>query len=422
MPRLGLAYRPFNNNTTALRAGFGIYYTVPDGFSQSQATASPPFAFYQQVVNLPPNVPFGQPFTYNTLWPASSPQGVGCCGHDIRNRDPRMQQWTVSIEHQLVKNMVLTLEYLGNRGQQLPLTLLINEPTLPNASQLPALLANPALSAGAAATRAPFAGIGQGYGLWSNIGFSTYNAMNVKVEKRFAQGFVLSSVYTWAKALDNASAEQQFPSSTYNLGLSKSYSDYDHPQRFVTSWVYKLPLGEKRFAPRNAALKKVISGWESSGIATFESGSPFSVFMGTDTSFRSTGTDFPNATGKPVFSDIRATNGIYLTPANFTAPPFGQIGSFPRNGVRGPGVLNFDLGLMKNTQVHEKVNAQFRAEMFNAFNHAQFNIGNQNLAFGLLPPPGGTTQPVIQYTAASSFGRASARGTRIIQFGLKLVF
>ena len=256
----------------------------------------------------------------------------------------------------------------------------------------------------------------------TNVGFSNYHALNVKAEKRFSQGFIASVVYTWSKALDDASAEQMHPNTIYNLALSKSYSDYDHPQRFVASWVYQLPFGNQGRLASNRVLRGLTSGWESSGIATFESGSPFSVLTGADTSFRNTGTEYPVQTGAPVFSDIRASNGIYLTPANFAPAPFGTIGSFPRNGVRGPGVNNFDLGLIKNTRIREAFRLQFRAELFNAFNHAQFNIGNQAIAFGMLPPPSGSNLPVIQYTPASSFGRASARGARVIQFGLKLVF
>ena len=163
MPRLGLAYRPFNNNKTAIRAGFGIYYTVPDGFLASQEAVSPPYQFFQNIVNLPPNVPFGQPYTYDTLWPASSPQGVGCCGYDLRNRDPRTYQWTFGVQQEVWKDFLLSLEYLGNRGDKLPLSILINEAPLPNAAQLAQLKANPVLSAAAAAARSPFPGIGLGY-------------------------------------------------------------------------------------------------------------------------------------------------------------------------------------------------------------------------------------------------------------------
>jgi hypothetical protein len=88
----------------------------------------------------------------------------------------------------------------------------------------------------------------------------------------------------------------------------------------------------------------------------------------------------------------------------------------------GPGINNFDLGFIKNTAVTEKLKVQFRAEMFNAFNHAQFAVGSQSVAYGMLAPAAGQTLPQIQYNAASSFGRASARDARIIQFALKLIW
>jgi hypothetical protein len=131
-------------------------------------------------------------------------------------------------------------------------------------------------------------------------------------------------------------------------------------------------------------------------------------------------------TGPAVYSNIRATNGIYMTPQNFGVPAFGTLnGMIARNYFHGPGINNFDIGLIKNTAVTEKVKVQFRAEFFNAFNHAQFNIGNQSVAYGMLSPPAGSpagTPPTIQWTPASSFGRVSANPGRIIQFGLKLLF
>jgi hypothetical protein len=104
-----------------------------------------------------------------------------------------------------------------------------------------------------------------------------------------------------------------------------------------------------------------------------------------------------------------------LTPANFIAPPFGAYGELARNTFHGPGVNNFNLGLLKNVRLRERLAVQLRGEFFNAFNHAQFAFAGSALATSI-------SAPVISYVAPSQFGRATARDPRIVQFGLKLVW
>ncbi|MGH9610234.1 MAG: hypothetical protein ACRD34_11240, partial [Bryobacteraceae bacterium] len=105
-----------------------------------------------------------------------------------------------------------------------------------------------------------------------------------------------------------------------------------------------------------------------------------------------------------------------LTPQNFTAPPFGTLGTLARNAFHGPGLSNFDLGILKNIPITERVHAQFRGELFNAFNHAQFAFGGSSLASSIATPA------AVQYFDPSQFGRASARAPRIVQLALKLIW
>jgi hypothetical protein len=225
-----------------------------------------------------------------------------------------------------------------------------------------------------------------------------------------------SGVYTWSKALDWESAEQQTPTVISGLALGKSYADFDHPQRFVASWVYEIPSLGRRWP-------LLTRGWQLTGIATFEAGAPYSITMGADTSFRGGSVPvFPNILGHPVTSNIRASNGIYLTPENFVAPPFGTLGTLARNAFHGPGIGNFDIGLLKNFALSERLHLQLRSELFNAFNHAQFEYAGGSLASSIGPPPAGSTQPAIQYVDPSQFGRATAREPRIVQFAAKLLW
>lgn len=415
-PRVGMAYRPFSDNKTAIRAGFGIYYALPDANSVAQEMTSPPFSFEAEVTNLPPFVPAGSPLHDDQFFPAVPPSGVADEGDDPRNRDPRIYEWTFSVERQILNNLLFAAEYLGNRGIDNPLSILIDTPGLPNAQQLALLEVNPALNTALALERSPYPNAGLNYEYVENVAPSWYDALNFKVEGRFGSRLNFSAVYTWSKALDWESAEQQPPGTAMGLAIAKSYADFDHPQRFVGSWVYDLPGPRSRW-------KWLLGGWESTGIATFEAGPPYSIEMGVDTSFRGGSVPvFPDLTGAPVALDIRQSGGIYLTPQNFVAPPFGELGTLSRNAFHGPGVNNFDLGFFKNVPLTERLHAQIRGELFNAFNHAQFAFSGASLASSIATPAAGSTQPVVEYIDPSQFGRATARPSRIAQLAVKLVW
>jgi hypothetical protein len=120
--------------------------------------------------------------------------------------------------------------------------------------------------------------------------------------------------------LDVASSEDATTDYKPNLKFDRSLAIFNHPQRFVASWVYNLPFGDTVLHTDNKVLNYIISGWESTGIATFEEGFPYSVAAGIDTSFLDSGTMYANQTGPLVHSNIRATGGTYLTPQNFVLP------------------------------------------------------------------------------------------------------
>jgi hypothetical protein len=415
-PRVGLAYRPFDDNKTAIRGGFGIYYALPDANSVAQEMTSPPFSFEAVVLNLPPAVPLGRPVHDSGFFPAQPPSGVADEGDDPRNRDPRLYEWALSTEHQVSNHLLFAAENLGNYGIDNPLSVLIDTPPLPDAREVAILKANPGLNSALALARSPFPNAGLNYQYVKNVAPSWYDALNLKAEGRFGERLNFSAVYTWSKALDWESAEQQPPGTAGGLAIAKSYADYDHPRRFVASWVYDLPSPQSHWT-------WLLGGWESTGIATFEAGPPYSVEMGVDTSFRGGSVPvFPNMAGPPVTLDIRRSGGIYLTPRNFVVPPFGALGTLARNAFHGPGLSNFDLGILKNIPITERLHAQLRGELFNALNHAQFAFNGSSLASSSAAPPPGAAEPVIAYTDPSQFGRVTARAPRIVQFALKLVW
>jgi len=427
-PRVGFAYRPFNNNRTAIRGGFGTFFSVPDASDILNMAASPPYYFESLFVNvLFPTAPL----KVDKFFPLPAAGQAGSQGVNPQLPDPRYYQWSLSLEHQLFSHMMVAAEYLGGHGIKLPIAMPINDPGLPNSTQLATLLATPSQDTTMANARRPWQGIPLTYSYVQPIAASWYNALNLRAEGRLGSRLTFSGLYTWAKAMDESSyisastgvSSVSLPTISTNLALNKSYADFDHTHRMVGDAVYTLPFGNQILKPSNAVLKKLADGWQVTSIVTMQTGAPYKVTTGADTSFRgSLMPVYPNMTGPPVTSDIRATNGIFLTEHNFTVPPFGQLGTLARNAFHGPGINNFDIGIMKNVPIKEVVTVQFRAEMFNAFNHAQFTAGSYGLVQSIAAPASGTTTPVLQYTDPSLFGRVSANSSRVVQFAMKLIW
>ncbi len=408
-PRGGIAWRPFGEST-AFRAGAGIYYAIQDANSLAFEMLSPPFQYQTTVVNLS-----GKPLKDSQFFPASPPSGVATEGDDPTNRDPLLYQWTASVEHQIGRGILLSAEYLGNHGIHQPYSLLINTPSLPTGALLTTLEENPSMDVSLGEQRSPFSRVGLAYQYTENVGQSWYDALNLRAEGRLRR-VTFTAAYTWSKALDDSSAEQQNAAVLSNLSLGKSYADYDHPQRFVSSWVYDLPsMGQ------GALWRRLASGWALSGIATFEAGPPYSITMGADTALvGGSVTIYPDLAGPLVHENIRASNGIYLSPQNFVAAPFGQYGALTRNDFHGPGYSNYDLGLLKTTSLNERLSLQLRGEFFNAFNHATFSFAGSSLATGLTKGTNGL--PQIEYVDPSLFGRVTAGQPRVVQVAAKLLW
>jgi hypothetical protein len=264
-------------------------------------------------------------------------------------------------------------------------------------------------------------GVTQIYTNFSN-GLSDSDEFQLTVDKRLSQMFAVRGAYTLGKTIDLTSGFRS-RSSTYtdplDPRLDRAVADFDVHQRLVISGIWELGLDRRL---ESGVLKKIAQGWQFNGIATFQGGQPITLYSGYDSSLQNNGLSRPDIVGPIQYYNPRNTESFtpntadclgasssgnyWFNPNSFDCVnvPLFSFGSLPRNSLRGPGINNFDLSLIKKTALAEKKSLEFRAEFFNAFNHVQFlNPDNQG--------------------GSSTFGQISTdRGMRIIQFGLKFYY
>jgi hypothetical protein len=256
-------------------------------------------------------------------------------------------------------------------------------------------------------------------------GISDYKALQVWVNRRFTKGLSWQVAYTWSHATSNVPLTS-FTSATtdpFNFDLDKGDSDLDRRHMFVSNAVYSLPT----FKKWGSLASSVLGNWQLNGIVTLLSGTPLDVTTGLSPQYFGLAGNAPGGfrpdlvPGQPIYLH-GADHTVYLNPAAFKAPALGQFGNLKRGFVRQPGLTNVDFSLAKNWKVKEKYGIQFRAEMFNLFNHANFNGFDPGL--GLSPNRDSSGKFLGTFTATNgNFGRLNNdRGPRNIQFGIKFNF
>jgi hypothetical protein len=501
-PRVGLAYDLGGHHSTTIRAGYGIYYVREDVGTADQLSFQAPYlpivfgalppgclsVFFSNQTPFPPNcipatAPPGPTTNFNALPTAGTldpnfipcqaaflgfprldgtpgPGGdttqagqFGCAAGSPgsiptpflftlavprRFVTPSTQQWNLGIQHDLGKDWILEVGYVGTHSIHLRET----------RTDLPARLASPTnpitvtdvngnpyqITENTTANgplRSPIPAI-NGYGgfqIFDNSAYAHYHSLQTTVSRRWSHGY-FQAAYTWSRSTDVNSSGNTALNTAYNneADLRAGYgpSDFDRTHRFVVSYRYDLPF----FADAGGWKKTALDNWAISGITVIQSGTPFSV---TDSS---AGTAFLGPGYTPTLTGNLADGGSvskgytgggignelangYLNPANFAPAPlisaadggdgvvtnFGNLG---RNTYRGPYQQNWDFSLLKTFQLTERFNLRFTTDFFNIWNHANF------------------ANPAINdvETIGGPFGKIfSTVGTpRLIQFSLRLAF
>ena len=235
------------------------------------------------------------------------------------------------------------------------------------------------------------------------ISNSSYNSLQVQVEKRFSKGVLFQASYTLSKSFDQASSFENVLN-PLNIDRSWAPSLFDSRNRLVFSYFWELPIPKQQ-----GMMGKVANGWSISGITTFQNGFPIRITSEDDNELMSSfDFEYPGEPDRVLpyrALNPRGAGNLFFDPATFQPQALGTIGNSPRSVCCGPGTNNFDVGVHKETQISERTRLEFRAEFFNTFNHAQFVTPDGDISDG------------------GDFGRVMlARDPRLVQFALKLFF
>jgi Carboxypeptidase regulatory-like domain/TonB dependent receptor-like, beta-barrel len=374
-PRVGFAWRLDHN--TAVRGGYGIMYDPLTGIEQDwKGLAGSWPAASGLFQNLSVNQ-LGQPLTTieqtfgqaTPSLPSADPWEQLNWFFDPDHKDARSQQWNLEVQRQMTNNLALSVGYVGSYSDRL------DETGLWNTAKTP----------GAGAAGRPFPWWSGTNFLGTSTGKAYYNALEVKLERRFSGGVYYLVSYTWSKAIDTGSsgwfaAENGAAGGLqnyYDPNGSRSVSAYDVPHILSMSGIYELPFGKgKKYFSQHGAASWLLGDWQTNAIVQLRSGQPFSMSVTGDVADIGNSVGWwnyarPNLVGNPNVAN--PTSKAWFNPAAFAVPSL-SYGNLGRNTMRSAPVYTADFSLFKNFPVREGTNLEFRAEFFNVFNIQNYGV------------------------------------------------
>jgi len=389
-PRFGFAYDLTGDGRTTIRGGLGVFWNWGVGGTSSSKATNPPFL---QTTDIQANGG-GSNLTLSTglppppaVDPTLRPNGTTRSVFDINYRDQYATNYNVNLQKQLGRDYMIEVAYVGSKGRHLTLKTDQNQ-------------APPIVGVTDQNVNRPFAKISPALrtvGTAESSGTLDYNAFLFKGVKRFSNGFSALVSYTFGKAIDLVSDNDGTVSLTniFDPSYDRGPANYDVTHTLVASFLYELPF----------ARKHVLGGWQVNGIGYWRTGIPVNITQSGTMASTGLTNNRPNRIGDGMNSDPTIDHWFDPTAFQRTPDSTGTFGDAGRNIMRGPGVFNVDLSLVKNTKFG-RVNSELRVEAFNVFNHPQFGQPNGqlgNAAFGTITAAGnpqcgtcGTSERQIQ--------------------------
>ncbi len=415
-PRVGFAYDVFGDGKTSIRGGYGMFFDSPDTLAMNNQSDQAP---YGTVVTIDGNANnnINNPYAVNVnpfpidiknlsktaVFPPFSSQWLYASDY----RSAYVSSWNLSIEREVINNLLVRVSYAGSKGTRLTDVREINQ----------AVYA-PGVTTATTNARRPYGPALGSSGLVVPVGNSVYHALQFTAEKRFSRGFTLLANYQFAKSIDDASGgkgSSQTFTNPNNQRFDRGPSDFDKTHVANISGLWDLPVHFQ-----NKAVNSVLGGWTLNGIFSAWSGYPFSVTSGVDNAFTGTGGQRADLIGNPNLPDNRSkadkiAQWLNATPV-VTIPGVGQakgafapnaVGTFGvlgRNTFRGPGYASLDGGLAKRFVIYERLAATFRFEAFNSLNRTNL------------------TGPTTTLTSGNFMKTTTAYDPRILQLALRLTW
>ncbi len=413
-PRVGFAWRPFHNDKTVIRGGYGRFIETLLGSAILNAWAvesSDVGLFRNHLVNGTPTYSFPNPYPSNIAQPGSQDFDLAT---DLHYKDPYVQEWDITVERELGSGVALRVSYDGNHGSDLGI--------IENLNQVPANTSG--FSVASQAT--PYPVFGYIYHQ-ANKGYSNYNALTVTAQKRFSHGVQFQTSYIFARNLSNVGGYNPTTSfagegggtisDPFNPGLDYGNVNYTRRHRFLTTFLYELPFGKGRtfLSGANSLVDHVINGWQVSGVLLFQTGPFMTVLSPGDPS----GTGFDQLVGNSRADTVSGVSPYanqsiaqWINPAAFAQPAqnIGRFGDSSVGNVVGPGTQSISLSLTKSINFTESIRFQIGAEAANLFNHANY------------APPINLTLNSSGFGSITSLQTTEASGPRSIQLTARFTF
>lgn len=405
-PRIGFAWDPAGDGKMSVRGGYSILADQPVTNLVTGNASNPPLAT---------PLTFNGAIRFDNAVSVAAAAGVSPAAVNPGFDNAYVQSWNLNVQREITPSLGVMVGYFGSKGTHLRISRNLNQlikgvrPFAKLSTSSPILPGN---------------SIGN-ISVIDSAANSSYNALWIAANKRLSHGLQFNASYTWSKSLDYNSLNSQgvVVQDSYNIRGDRGLSDYDARHRFVINAIYELPFHGSRF----------VEGWQLSTVTQLQSGNPVNILAGNPSglniaSFTGLGTLRPDVINpievlgkvnqwfKATVCDPRSSSSCPAGAAFALPVGAGNVfhfGNLGRNVIIGPGFVNTDFSVLKTTKITESVRTQFRAEVFDIFNHANFGQP------GRVAQVGSTTFGVISNTR---FPTGDSGSSRQIQFALKVIF